>query len=494
MTDDLLPDDPHDQALVDHVHPADWEAPEPADRYNLVVIGGGPAGLVAALGAAGMGAKVALVERHLLGGDCLNHGCVPSKALLRAAHAAHAARDAARFGVSVGDVQPDFAAIMERLRKIRADIGPHDSAERLKRDGIDVFLGNAQFTGPDTLDVDGTTLRFRRACIATGARPALPPIPGIEDVGAITNQHLFTLTELPPRLTVVGAGVIGCEMAQAFARLGSAVTLIDQADRILTREAPDAAALVQEQLVADGVTLKLGVGVERFERGEARTTVLNDGERIDGDCILVAVGRRPNLDLNLEAAGVETTERGIRVDSHLVTTNPDIYAAGDVIGQGAFTHAADFHARIVVRNALFFGHARVDDLIIPRVTYTHPEIAAVGVTGAEAETDESLTAFRVEMDETDRGRTDSESGYCRVWADSKGRIRGAVIVAEHAGELLAPVTLAMTQGISLSQIADTIHPYPTRSEVVFKVASAYNRTRVTPTVKKAATWLLDWRR
>ena len=419
---------------------------------------------------------------------------MPSKALLRAAHAAHAARDAARFGVSVGDVTPDFPAIMERLRQIRADIGPHDSAERLRRDGIDVFLGQARFTGPDTLEVNGTPLRFRRACIATGARPVLPPIPGIEQVGAITNQHLFTLTELPSRLTVVGAGVIGCEMAQAFARLGSTVTLIDLADRVLAREEAEAAALVQEQLVADGITLKLGVGVERFERSEARVTVLSSGERVESDVILVAAGRRPNLDLDLEAAGVQTTKRGIQVDSHLVTTNPNIYAAGDVIGQAAFTHAADFHARIVIRNALFFGHARVEDLIIPRVTFTQPEVAAVGITGPEADETPGLTAFRVGMDETDRGRTDSEAGYCRIWADSKGRIHGAVVVAEHAGELLAPITLAMTQGVTLGQIANTIHPYPTRSEVVFKVASAYNRTRVTPTVKKASTWLLDWRR
>ena len=491
----------HDDALVEAVHPADWAWPDPADRYNLVVIGGGPAGLVAAFGAAGLGGRVALVERGLLGGDCLNHGCVPSKAVLRVAHAAHAARDAARLGVAVGSVSVDFAAALDRMRQIRADIGPHDSAARLRDEGVDVFLGSGTFTGRDTLRVTGrggqqADLRFSKALIATGARAALPPIPGLDTIGARTNEQIFALTALPPRLLVLGGGVIGCELAQAFARMGSAVTLVERTERLLPREDADAARLVQEQLAADGVRLLLGHTIARFERrGDARVATLDSGEEVSADEVLVAAGRRPNLDLGLDAAGVRSTARGVEVDDHLRTANPDIYAAGDVIGQAAFTHAADHHARIVLRNALFFGAARASALVIPRVTYTHPEIAAVGVGAAEAAARSDLTAYTVPMAETDRGRTDGESvGYCTVFADDKGRIHGATVVAEQAGELLAPLTLALTHGLTLGQLASTIHPYPTRSELIFKVASAYNRTRLTPTAQKLTRALLSWRR
>ncbi|MEZ4320640.1 MAG: FAD-dependent oxidoreductase [Myxococcota bacterium] len=493
----LLPDDPHDRALVGHVHPPTWVNPTPEGRYNLVVIGGGPAGLVAALGAAGLGARVALVEKHLLGGDCLVFGCVPSKAVLRVGHAAHAARDAARFGVSTGPVDVDFSAAMERMRSIRAGIAPHDSAERLKREGVDVFLGDARFTGPDTIAVNGTELRFTRCCIATGARAVLPTIPGIETVGVLTNETLFSLTERPERLTVVGAGVIGCEMAQAFARLGSQVTLVDPSERVLSREDPSASARVAAQLVADGVTLALGTGVQRFEGpgADGRIAVLSDGTSIPSDAILVAVGRRPNLDLDLERAGIASTRTGVTVDVHLRTSNPRVYAAGDVIGQARFTHAADHQARIVIGNALFFGRSRVDRLVIPRVTYTDPEVAAVGVSPAEAASDPSLTAWTVSIGETDRGRTDGEThGFCTIVADGAGRIRGALIVGEGAGELLAPITLAMTQGIPLGRIASTIHPYPTRSEVVFKVASAYNKGRLKPLYRRVLAWFLSLRR
>ncbi len=492
----LLPDDAANRALVAAVHPADWVAPTPADRYNLVVIGGGPAGLVAAFGAAGMGAKVALVERHLLGGDCLNLGCVPSKALIAVGHAAQAVRDAARLGVSTGPVAVDFAAAMARMRKIRAGIAPHDSAARLAEAGIDVFLGSAAFTGSDTVQVGASSLRFARCCIATGARAALPPIPGLEAVGALTNEGIFSLTERPDRLTVVGAGVIGCELAQAFARMGCAVTLIDQSDRVLPREEPEASALVQARLQADGVRLYLGAQISGFAReGDVRVTVLADGSRILGDQLLVATGRLPNLDLDLEKAGVAYTRAGITVDDQLRTSNRRIYAAGDVIGQAQFTHAADHQARIVLRNALFFGRARVSGLVIPRVTFTSPEVAAVGLSAEDAARNPNLTTYSVGMVETDRGRTDGENeGYCRVFADSKGRIHGAVIVAAQAGELLSPLTLAMTQGVTLGQIAGTIHPYPTRSELIFRVASAWNRTRLTPTALSLMTRLLAWRR
>ena len=495
--DQLLPDNAHDQALRDAVHPDDWQAPTPAPRYNLVVIGGGPAGLVAAFGAAGMGARVAIIERGLLGGDCLNTGCVPSKALLRVAHAAHAARDARRFGVDVPTVVPDFAAAMERLRELRAAIAPHDSAARLAAEGIDVFLGEARFTGPDTVAVGDTTLRFARCCIATGASPVLPRIPGIDTVAPLTNEGIFSLTAPPERLLIVGAGVIGCELAQAFARLGVPVSVVDMAPRVLAREHGAAAALVQEALEADGVDLHLGRGVAELAPTEdgATALTLDDGTVLRGSHLLVAAGRRPNLVPGLDRAGVGVGPKGVLVDSTLRTANPRIYAAGDVIGRDQLTHAADHQARLVVRNALFFGRGQVGALVVPRVVYTEPELAAVGLSPEEAAEDPSLRVFTVGVDETDRGRTDGDTaGFCAVVADGAGRIHGATIVGPQAGELLAPLTLAMTHGLGLGALASTIHPYPTRSELVFKVASAWNKTRLTPLAKRASTWLMGLRR
>jgi pyruvate/2-oxoglutarate dehydrogenase complex dihydrolipoamide dehydrogenase (E3) component len=495
---ELLEGNAHDAVLRDHVHPPDWANPTPAERYNLVVVGGGPAGLVAAFGAAALGAKVALVERGLLGGDCLNSGCVPSKALLRVAHAAHAARDARRFGIEVGEVRADLPAALERMREIRAGIAPHDSAERLHREGIDVFLGEARFTAPDALTVGDQTLRFARACIATGARPVLPPIPGLDTVPALTNETLFSLASPPERLVVIGAGVIGCELAQAYARLGVAVEVVDMAERVLPREDPDAAALVQQSLLADGVVLHLGVKVaEVGPRPDDNDVVvrISDGTEVTGSHVLVAAGRAPNTALGLEAAGVRHDRRGIEVDDQLRTSNPAIFAAGDVIGQAQFTHAADHQARIVVRNALFFGRARVSELVIPRVIYTDPELAAVGIGLDEAQADESVTTITVGIEETDRGRTDGETGgFCRVHVDAQGTILGATVVGESAGELLAPLTLAMTHGLGLGALATTIHPYPTRSELVFKVASEWNRRRLTPLAKAATTLIMDLRR
>jgi pyruvate/2-oxoglutarate dehydrogenase complex dihydrolipoamide dehydrogenase (E3) component len=496
----VLPEDEHNALLVANVAPSNWPAITPSGRYNLVVIGGGPAGLVAALGASGMGAKVALIEKGLLGGDCLNHGCVPSKAVIRAGHAAHAVRDAERFGVSAGDITVDFAKAMRRMRTIRADISHHDSAERLAKEGVDVFLGAASFTGPTTIEVNGTELSFARCLIATGASAFVPPIPGVHEAGVRTNETLFELTELPRRLTVVGAGVIGSEMAQSFARLGSEVTLVDLSERVLPREEPEASALVAKQFEADGVTLALGAKVLRFELdGDDRVTVIDRGqgeERIPADEVLLAVGRKANTGgMNLAAAGVTTHRSGIEVDDHLRTHNSKIFACGDVASAFQFTHAADHQARIVIRNALFFGRAKASDLVIPWSTFTSPEVAHVGITYDKAEERNDLTAYTVSMGETDRGRTDGElDGYCRVYADKNGRIHGATVVSDTAGELLAEITLAMTHGLTLKHIASTIHPYPTRSEVVFKVASAYNRTRLTPTFKGLAETLMRWTR
>lgn len=479
---------PDDARLIAHTHPSHWPLPAVGGRYNLVVLGGGPAGLVAAFGAAGLGARVAIVEKGLLGGDCLVSGCVPSKALLSAAHAAQAAREAGPLGVHA-QVQVDFATVMARMRRIRADIAPHDSAERLRNAGIDVYFGPARFSGPDSVQVStqngDVNLQFHRALIATGARAAIPPIPGLADVGALTNESVFSLTECPGRLLVLGAGVIGCELAQAFARLGSRVEVVDLSERVLPREEPEAAALVGARLLRDGVHLHLGVGVERVERrGTETVVVLKNGEEIAGDALLVATGRVPNLELDLERAGVRYRKTGIEVDEQLRSSNPRIYAAGDVIGQAQFTHAADHHARLVLRNALFpVPGGRVSDLVIPRVTFTQPEVAAVGLSATEAAKDPSLRVYTVAVGDTDRARTDGESeGYARVIVDKKGQIRGATIVADAAGDLLAPLTLAITHKLTMGQLASTIVPYPTRGEVVSRLASAWNKERLTPTV------------
>ncbi|HSE94577.1 MAG TPA: FAD-dependent oxidoreductase, partial [Methylomirabilota bacterium] len=348
----VQPWDVHNQALVRNVHPAEWANPKPAGRYNLVVIGAGTAGLVTAAGAAGLGARVALVERDLMGGDCLNVGCVPSKALIRAARAWADVRDAGEFGVAVpGAPRATFSAVMERMRRLRAGISGADSAWRLMELGVDVFFGSGRFGGPDSVEVAGTTLRFRKAVIATGARAAAPAVPGLAETGYLTNETVFGLTALPRRLAVIGGGPIGCELAQAFARFGAAVTLLQRQPQILVREDRDAAERIQRALVRDGVRLVLDCRVERAQRdGEDRLLHLvvrgpaGDGrETVRVDAILVAAGRAPNVDaLGLEAVGVAVDrDRGVRVDDHLRTTNPRIYAAGDVCSARRFTHHAD---------------------------------------------------------------------------------------------------------------------------------------------------------
>jgi pyruvate/2-oxoglutarate dehydrogenase complex dihydrolipoamide dehydrogenase (E3) component len=482
--------DPADARLREAAHPADWSNPDPRGRYDLLVVGGGTAGLVCAMGAAGLGARVALVERALLGGDCLNTGCVPSKALLRSARAAADARRAPELGVRVAGIDADFAAVMRRMRERRADISPNDSAARLRTAGVDVYFGDARFTGSSTIAVDGRALTFRRAVIATGGRPAVPPVDGLAAVPFLTSENLFTLTEQPRRLAILGAGPIGCEMAQAFARLGTAVTLIDQAAQILPAEDADAAAIVARRLSAEGVTLRLGVTVTDVSNGSdgirLRLTAAPGAADLEACThLLIAVGRTPNIgDLDLPAAGVAFTADGVVVDDRLRTSNRRIFAAGDVCSPFKFTHAADALARIVIQNALFFGRKRASALVIPWCTYTDPEVAHVGAYEQEAaQAGRRVTTITIPLADVDRAVVDEErDGFVRIHHE-RGRLLGCTVVASRAGEMIGVAAHALTHGASLGDLGSTIQPYPTLNNAFRAAGDAYARTRLTPGVR-----------
>lgn len=493
------PMDEWNQQLVDNVHPANWQNPIPNGRYNLVVIGAGTGGLITALIASSLGAKVALIERHLMGGDCLNVGCVPSKAVIRGAAIVHEARAASAFGMpaGAGDLG-DFGEVMRRMREIRARISHEDSAERYSEEfGIDIFLGEARFAGPGKVVVGDQTLDYKKAVIASGARAVALPIPGLEEAGYLDNETVFALTERPRRLAVIGAGPIGCELAQSFRRLGSEVVILERMDQLLTREDPDAARIVQETMRREGVEMVFGCGIDQVEkRGEERVLSLSfDGapkREIVVDEILVGAGRAPNVEgMGLEAVGVEFDGRaGIKVDDHLRTTNPAIYAVGDVCMKWKFTHAADAAAKIVVQNALFsvgpIGRKKLSDLIMPWCTYTEPEIAHVGFYERDAkEAGVEIDTYEVSMSESNRAVTDGqEEGLIKVHV-KKGsdEIVGATVVAAHAGDLITQFTLAMQHKIGLGAFTNVIYPYPTQGEAIKRAAGAYTRTRLTPFVK-----------
>ena len=430
------------------------------------MIGGGTAGLVTAFGAAGLGARVALAERGRLGGDCLNTGCVPSKSLLRSARAVRDVRAAAGVGVQAGTPAVDFGAVMARMQARRARLAHHDSAERLRAAGIDFYPEHASFAGPREVVVGARRLRFARAVIATGARPSVPPVPGLEAAGFLTSETVFDLGTLPRRLLVIGAGPIGCELAQAFALFGSDVSVHDVADRPLPREDPDASAVVRRSLEADGVRFALGAPIARVDAGDA-------------DAILVATGRAPRVDgLDLEAAGVRHGRQGIEVDDRLRTSNPRVFAAGDAASPWQFTHAADALARIAVQNALFFGRRRASALVIPWVTYTEPEVARVGAIDGDAVT--------VPLAEVDRAVIDDRTdGFIRVH-HARGRVRGCTIVAPYAGELIGHVADLMRRGGTLGDLSAVVFPYPTYAEGLRKAGDAWRRGLLTP----AAKWLL----
>jgi len=510
----LQPLDRYNQALMSQVHPADWVNPQPANCYDLVVIGAGTAGLVVAAGAAGLGLglKVALIEKSLMGGDCLNVGCVPSKSVIRSARVAADMRDTAAFGIQPPDsINIDFAVVMQRMREIRAGISHHDSAERFKNLGVDVFLGNAAFVNKEAIAVSKTIsdlspqpdsfLRFKKAVIATGARASRPQIPGLAEAGYLTNETVFSLTECPKRLAVIGGGPIGCELAQAFHRLGSQVILFHKHGHLLDREDEDAAEIIQQQLFRENLNLILNSNLEKVELSDTGKVIYyreNSQENRDiiqtviVDEILVGAGRTPNIDgLNLDAVGVEyDNHRGVVVNDYLQTTNPRIYAAGDICMNWKFTHAADAAARIVIKNTLFspfgLGQSKLSNLVMPWVTYTDPEIAHAGLYEREAQAKGLETnTIKIPFSTVDRALTDGETeGFVKI-LQKKGsdQILGATIVARHAGEMISEITLAITTKQGLNALSGVIHPYPTQADAIKKAADAYRRTLLTPRTK-----------
>lgn len=496
----LSPMDEYNQTLVSYVHPPDWVNPKPASCYDLVVIGAGTAGLVVAAGAAGLdiGLKVALIEKHLMGGDCLNVGCVPSKCIIRSSRVVAEMREAKDYGVDVSqDIEVDFPAVMQRMRRIRASISPHDSAERFQKLGIDVFLGSGRFLSDSTIEVQRQILRYKKAVIATGAKALRLAIEGIEETGYLTNETVFSLTERPRRLALIGGGPLDCELAQAFRRLGSEVVLFQRGSHLLNKEDADAAEIIQNVFIREGIRLILGSEVKRvMKTGEGKTLYFKSKgqeESITVDEILVGVGRAPNVEgLNLEAVGVEyDKQQGVKVNDYLQTTNPKIYAAGDICMNWKFTHAADAAARIAIKNTLFsplgLGRSKLSSLVMPWVTYTDPEIAHVGLYEREArEKGIEIETIKIPLNKVDRAIADGEEeGFVKIH-HRKGtdEILGATIVARHAGEMISEVTTAIVGKVGLSKLSSVIHPYPTQAEGIKKAADAYRRTLLTPNSKR----------
>ncbi|MEH2282173.1 MAG: mercuric reductase [Nostoc sp.] len=502
----VRPIDEYNQKLVSYVHPPNWVNPQPADVYDLVVIGAGTAGLVVAAGAAGLnlGLKVALIEKHLMGGDCLNVGCVPSKTIIRSARVVGEIWGAKDLGVNIPqhNIDVDFSKVMARMRRVRADISHNDSAERFSSLGVDVFLGSGRFASKNTVEVDNKTLKFKKAVIATGARAAQLSIPGIEQAGYLTNETVFSLIQRPEHLAVIGGGPIGCELAQAFRRLGCEVVLFHSGSHLLNKEDVEAAKILQKVLISEGIRVVLNSKLEEVvtvTQGK-RLYFSTNGHRdsVTVDEILVGAGRSPNVEgLNLESVGVEYDKhQGVKVNDYLQTTNPKIYAAGDICMNWKFTHAADAAARIVIKNTLFspfgLGRSKLSSLVMPWVTYTDPEIAHVGLYEHEAQKlGIDVTTIKIPFSSVDRAIADGEeSGFLKIH-HKKGsdQIIGATIVASHAGEMISVVTTAMVNKLGLSKLSSVIHPYPTQAEAIKKAADAYRRTLLTSNTKKLLGFL-----
>jgi len=472
--------------------------------YNVAVIGAGTAGLVTAAGTAGLGGRVALIERNKMGGDCLNFGCVPSKALISSARLIEQIRESEKWGLDRQEPQFAFEKVFERMRARRAKIAPNDSQERFESLGVDVFRGEARFVSPHEVEVDGQKLRARNFVIATGSRAAIPEIEGMDHVQFFTNETIFDeLKEKPERMIVLGGGPIGCELGQVFARLSVKVTILQRGSQLLPREDSDVAEVLQRQLEREDVRIEFDAEAKSAARqgNRMRLDCLHkDGSafQLNAEALLVAAGRIPNIDkLNLDAAGVRFDKRGVIVNEYLQTSQPHIYAAGDIAGSFQFTHLADAHARVVVRNILMplqLLRQKTETAVLPWVTYTDPEIAHVGFGEKEAKHKNiQYDLFVVALEEVDRAVVESEEiGFAKILA-AKGsdKILGATIIGAHAGDLIHEFVLAMKARIGLGTIASTIHAYPTFAELARKAGDKYNRTRLTPWAKKIFTWFYE---
>lgn len=472
--------------------------------YNVAVIGAGTAGLVTAAGTASLGGRVALIERNKMGGDCLNFGCVPSKALLSSARLAHKIRNAGVWGMEKQAPQFQFAKVLERMRGRRAKIAPKDSQARFESLGVDVFRGEARFLSAHELEVEGTKLRAKNFVIASGTRATVPPIQGLKDVPYFTNETIFDeLTSAPESLAIIGGGPIGCELAQAFCRLGVRVTLLNRGPHILSKEDPEVAAFMQERLENEGVivlnqaeTKSCAEAGGQIQITYSQKPAPEETKKLPASALLLASGRTPNIDaLDLEAAGVRFSKRGVATNQCLQTSQPHIYAAGDIVGPFLFTHMADYHARIVVRNILLpfpCLRQKVDYSVVPWCTFLDPEIARVGLNETEAkEKNIPYDLVRQELAQVDRAVVESqEAGFAKVLLQrGSDKIIGVTLVAEHAGDLLHEFILAMKCGIGLGKISSTIHVYPTFAEIARKAGDQYNKTRLTPFARQIFRWL-----
>ena len=473
---------------------------------NVIVIGAGTAGLVAAAGTAALGGRVALVERNLMGGDCLNFGCVPSKALISSARLIQRIRESEKWGLDRQEPQFAFEKVFQRMRARRAKISPNDSQERFESLGVNVFRGEARFVSPHEVEVNGQKLRAKNFVIATGSRALIPKIEGIDDVPYFTNETVFDqLNEKPESMIVLGGGPIGCELAQTFRRLGVQLTIVQRGDQLLPREDRDVAEFLERRLINEGVRI--------IKHADARSVATSDAGKVAvqlldrqsdrlaertffADALLVAIGRNPNLQsLDLKSAGVDVNEAGLCVNGYLQTSQSHIYGVGDVIGPFLFTHMADAQARVVVRNILVpfqFLRQKMDYSVVPWCTYVDPEIAHVGLAEKEAkQKNVEYDLFVVLLEDVDRAVVESEElGFAKIiTARGSDKILGTTIVAPHAGDLLHEFVLAMKASIGLSTIASTIHAYPTFAELARKAGDKYNRTRLTPRAKRIFTWL-----
>jgi pyruvate/2-oxoglutarate dehydrogenase complex dihydrolipoamide dehydrogenase (E3) component len=471
-------------ALMRRVRPQDWSNPSPREIYDLVVVGAGPAGIEAAQYARRLGLTVALVERKQLGGDSLNAGSIPSKTLIHSARLCAQIRDAAEFAVSSpAELKLDFAALKARLMRVRARIAEYHAVDRLLHDGVEMFFGEGQFSGPETVTADGRSLRFRKAIIATGARPRPPTFPGLDEVGYRTSTNIFDMPELPRRLVVIGGGPLGCELAQAFCRLGSRVTIIQNDPKFLPREGRDAAELLSQAMARDGVDIMLNTTVTGAH-AEGGTKFV-DGQNYDqkisvpADEILLSIGRLPNVENSgLQGAGVDCYHDGVKVDDFLRTTNENIYAAGDVCMSHKFTNVAWVTARMAVRNAFEGNTVRHSEMMIPWCTYCEPEIAHVGMQVWDARAKSiPVKTYTVMMQDVDRAITGGQDdGFVKIHVrDGTDKILGATIVATRASELINEVSVVMSAGIGMRELARVVHTYPAQSEAIRLAALAFEQ-------------------